>query len=1034
MFKDFTGPDATSIWAAATSGQAAIAVHLLACMLARVWPPAEAISIWLELINGQQREIQEKYNNGAETFERLLAALPKIDHADVADWDNSARAWIRRADEVKQKEQTQVKLILTNLDIPVGLSEKTLNSVLDSWKTALLGMESLLNQRSQVIQDGSLALALSAWHLYPNLDVPGIKHVVQGDTLFSPEVEAVLGLEPAPSQQARGVYWSLSLSKLRFYGAPEQTTQTFRLETSRLTLEQLRFVVLGSVLRGWTFDGTSLNKAAHLMSNLYHLAYKESKDANQVPWLEVLAEAADDFLHAANEQDRNIMVKLMTLAKGPSKNILGAERHPAAVFGLTKVENLLNILQNDKNRVELLCRIAKRLFPGALPGDVIIAIVDETLPSSHECYQNAERRLQVPVVPADPLAGTTTPGPSPEDRDGSQALGEVDMSGGQKQNARLHSSRLSDETDSTDSSDEPAASQHIYKRRKPAPTARPSLNNESSEQAQSTEHNNLSLSETRADVPQVNLPDDDGESDTRSFGRTTAGFITALHDSDGLRHLWISSSAMGSALEKDMSEVADLQTHELPQGLLVTGHNSDESVLGPVVKEALPHIHALSPSLKVTPSDKLSYEYFFVGEESEEADEETDDDQDSVRSTKDGPSVSKQPLAQENTSQSRIAMFVNKRVLEKHRSVKKQPFWIRQKILARAITCDDVDSALKNGTLHIERLRRSVTSHILETQKATECQTYWRSLVALSMIESVYRGFPGATIDPVIIREPLCSAKWFANQRQVLVARSDLSRSEAFGCIGYLEGGLDAELQTYRDVMALSSGDSIYVAAALVADPLHMPRKKTVIKRLLGNIGRPGISLLVPPPNPMSMEVDSDSWLLTDLEPYSGHLEDKFNNTSLRMSFTDWSLPIHVAGAPTGRPFTQAHIVETLISVYDRGRWIADIDVLDAASKGAGAWDHQWFFKRGCNHDDHDQQRELEMTALGTWEGFFSQPLENPTVALTYKNWEARLAMVALAVRRGYRVLLSDGVCWNCYKDLYSLGGPDVMSRALFIA
>jgi hypothetical protein len=234
--------------------------------------------------------------------------------------------------------------------------------------------------------------------------------------------------------------------------------------------------------------------------------------------------------------------------------------------------------------------------------------------------------------------------------------------------------------------------------------------------------------------------------------------------------------------------------------------------------------------------------------------------------------------------------------------------------------------------------------------------------------------------------------------------------------------------------MALSSGDSIYVAAALVADPLHMPRKKTVIKRLLGNIGRPGISLLVPPPNPMSMEVDSDSWLLADLEPYSGHLEDKFNNTSLRMSFTDWSLPIHVAGAPTGRPFTQAHIVETLISVYDRGRWIADIDVLDAASKGAGAWDHQWFFKRGCNHDDHDQQRELEMTALGTWEGFFSQPLENPTVALTYKNWEARLAMVALAVRRGYRVLLSDGVCWNCYKDLYSLGGPDVMSRALFIA
>lgn len=32
-FKDFFGPDATSIWAAATSGSGAIALHLLGCML-----------------------------------------------------------------------------------------------------------------------------------------------------------------------------------------------------------------------------------------------------------------------------------------------------------------------------------------------------------------------------------------------------------------------------------------------------------------------------------------------------------------------------------------------------------------------------------------------------------------------------------------------------------------------------------------------------------------------------------------------------------------------------------------------------------------------------------------------------------------------------------------------------------------------------------------------------------------------------------------------------------------------------------------
>ena len=39
------GLDGSGIWAAATSGDAAIGVHLLACMLARIWRPLEATSI-----------------------------------------------------------------------------------------------------------------------------------------------------------------------------------------------------------------------------------------------------------------------------------------------------------------------------------------------------------------------------------------------------------------------------------------------------------------------------------------------------------------------------------------------------------------------------------------------------------------------------------------------------------------------------------------------------------------------------------------------------------------------------------------------------------------------------------------------------------------------------------------------------------------------------------------------------------------------------------------------------------------------------
>jgi hypothetical protein len=49
-FASHVGVDGTSIWAAATSGKRAIAVHLLACMLARIWKGPEAISVWVELV------------------------------------------------------------------------------------------------------------------------------------------------------------------------------------------------------------------------------------------------------------------------------------------------------------------------------------------------------------------------------------------------------------------------------------------------------------------------------------------------------------------------------------------------------------------------------------------------------------------------------------------------------------------------------------------------------------------------------------------------------------------------------------------------------------------------------------------------------------------------------------------------------------------------------------------------------------------------------------------------------------------------
>ncbi|KAF2735305.1 hypothetical protein EJ04DRAFT_601194 [Polyplosphaeria fusca] len=72
IFADRAGADGTSIWAAATSGQSTIAMHLLSCMLARIWKPQEATSLWVELVDRRKQEFYKACN------ETNVARIPSI--------------------------------------------------------------------------------------------------------------------------------------------------------------------------------------------------------------------------------------------------------------------------------------------------------------------------------------------------------------------------------------------------------------------------------------------------------------------------------------------------------------------------------------------------------------------------------------------------------------------------------------------------------------------------------------------------------------------------------------------------------------------------------------------------------------------------------------------------------------------------------------------------------------------------------------------------------------------------------------------
>ena len=157
-FAEHTGVDGTTIWAAATSGRGAVATHLLACMLARIWDASEAVSIWEQIVDQRKKELSVWDESDAIPLQSLARAHLTLTREQLADWDASARAWLRAADEAKKLSQKQLMLIIQNLTIPVNKDMDVYASVMQAWKTAMITMDKLVEGSSQSVQNGAVLL------------------------------------------------------------------------------------------------------------------------------------------------------------------------------------------------------------------------------------------------------------------------------------------------------------------------------------------------------------------------------------------------------------------------------------------------------------------------------------------------------------------------------------------------------------------------------------------------------------------------------------------------------------------------------------------------------------------------------------------------------------------------------------------------------------------------------------------------------------------------------------------------------------
>lgn len=334
------------------------------------------------------------------------------------------------------------------------------------------------------------------------------------------------------------------------------------------------------------------------------------------------------------------------------------------------------------------------------------------------------------------------------------------------------------------------------------------------------------------------------------------------------------------------------------------------------------------------------------------------------------------------------------------------------------ITMKDLVFALRKGLVskkglfgNLPSLQSQGKSHE-NASRETNNRVYYQSLDAVQEVAEIYSQLPGAHVDLHVTSITLSSSQWWkGNVKRSQCMNRELSH--VFSCVALFETG---RVNVTPDeignaAIAISNSNSIFVASELLLDPTE--RVPSVpITRITGNVGKPGLAFLVTPPKPKVRPLDYANWNVVSHEPYDGKSEDSFRSTSLHLSFTGYELSLDVG--QRGSRDSAAVIVETVVSLYDRGEWIGDLDILS----GASAWAAKRV-QKDCLHSPaqkEDNSSLAPLVSVDSWSEFLDRPVQNH-VMRAHQNATARLAAAALAAQQSRKfVIMSPDVCWECLR------------------
>jgi hypothetical protein len=218
---------------------------------------------------------------------------------------------------------------------------------------------------------------------------------------------------------------------------------------------------------------------------------------------------------------------------------------------------------------------------------------------------------------------------------------------------------------------------------------------------------------------------------------------------------------------------------------------------------------------------------------------------------------------------------------------------------------------------------------------------------------------------------------------------------------------------------------SLLIVSQIIQDPIDSLRGLSGIRRILGNVGKPGITFMLPPNDPMIRDVNTSSWKVDPYRPFDGTSAMCFRGTSVHLSFTDYHVPVY--DGSRGTHDTQVSFLEAVVSVRDKGEWVADLDVLALVP------DLWWSggILRGldpqlsCTHSKKDAPLR-EMIAVDSWNELLDPPYGS-FVVRTGGNWIARFAASVVALQtmsknsNSFAITVCPAeVCWRCIPDQFS--------------